>query len=173
MPIPSAAALPPALLGVALATWSPFAMSDSPASRIGHFHLAAPPARVLPLFTAEGERSWALGWEPEQLSEQRGSVFRTRHGGRETTWVVTEYQPAEGRASYARLAVGSNMGLVEVRCRAADGGTEVSVRYTLTGLNAAGREEVRAFLEPAHYAAMMEEWRQATSAALVHDGDKR
>ena len=48
----------------------------------------------------------------------------------------------------------------------ADGGTEVSVRYTLTGLDEAGRAFVQAFLEPGNYAAMIEEWRELTTRAL-------
>lgn len=152
-----------------LCLWSPLAMSAPPATQVRSFHLDAPPARVFPLFTAEGERAWAPGWEPEMLSGDtaRGSAFRTEHGGRRTTWIVTDYRPEEGRVSYARLAQDSNIGLVEVRCVPAAGGTEVSVRYTLTGLNAQGEAFVREFLDPAHYGRMIEEWRAATSAALA------
>ncbi|MBV8062397.1 MAG: hypothetical protein JOY51_02330 [Nevskia sp.] len=124
---------------------------------------------MLPLFTAEGERAWAPGWEPQALSGDtaRGSAFRTAHGGRQTTWIVTDYRPAEGRVSYARLAQDSNIGLVDVVCSPAAGGTEVSVRYTLTGLNAEGEAFVREFLDPEHYGKMIAEWKEATSAALA------
>ncbi|MGB6487447.1 MAG: SRPBCC family protein [Steroidobacteraceae bacterium] len=138
-------------------------------TQVRTFRLEAPVARVFPLFTALGERAWAQGWEPELLSgrEDRGSVFRTTHGGRETTWIVVAYLPAEGHVSYARLAQGSNMGLVDVQCSAASGGgTEVSVRYTLTGLNAPGQAFVNEFLDPGHYSRMIEEWREAISKAL-------
>jgi hypothetical protein len=55
-----------------------------------------------------------------------------------------------------------------VRCTAAEGGgTVVSVRYTLTGVSEQGRAFVREFLEPTHYAKMIDEWRVATSAALA------
>ena len=134
------------------------------------FHLDAPLARVFPLFTALGERAWARGWEPELLSgrEERGSVFRTVHDGRETTWIVVDYRPAEGRVSYARLAQGSNIGLVDVQCSATSkGGTEVSVRYTLTGLNAQGDAFVSRFLDPEQYRRMIEEWHTSISAALA------
>jgi hypothetical protein len=147
-------------------------MSGTPATRVRSFHLDAPLERVLPLFTALGEKAWAPGWEPEILSgrEERGSVFRTVRDGRETTWIVVEYRPAEGRASYARLAQGSNMGLVDVRCTAAaGGGTEVSVRYTLTGLDAQGRAFVGEFLQPQQYGRMIDEWRVLVSAALAAD----
>jgi polyketide cyclase/dehydrase/lipid transport protein len=152
-----------------LALWSP-AMSAPPATQIRSFRLDAPLARVFPLFTAEGERSWAPGWEPVILSGavERGSAFVTRaHSGIETTWIVADYRPAEGRVSYARLAQGSNIGLVDVICTAEEGGgTKVSVRYTLTGVSEQGRAFVREFLEPEHYARMIEEWRIATRAAL-------
>src|SRR5262249_29173387 len=101
------------LFALVVLAWSTTAMSAAPASRLGVFHLDAPPARVFPLFTAEGERSWAPGWEPEMLSgdRERGSVFRTRSHGREVTWIVTGYEPDACRASYARLVDGLNMGL--------------------------------------------------------------
>jgi hypothetical protein len=154
-----------------LALWSP-AMSAPPATQVRSFRLDAPLARVLPLFTADGERSWAPGWEPVMLSGavERGSAFSTRaHSGIETTWIVADYRPAEGRVSYARLAQGSNIGLVDVICTAVAGGaTQVSVRYTLTGVSEQGRAFVREFLEPEHYSRMIEEWRVATSAALSH-----
>lgn len=145
-------------------------MSEIPATQIHSFHLDATVAKVFPLFTALGEKAWADGWEPELLSgkEERGSVFRTRHGGRETTWIVVDYRPSQGQVSYARLAQGSNMGLVDVRCEAAPGGgTEVSVRYTLTGVDARGQAFVTEFLNPAHYTAMIEEWREAIGRALA------
>ncbi len=164
------------LLCIAAATllatlWSTAAMSDRPATQVRSFRLEAPLERVFPLFTAEGERSWAPGWEPKVLSGdvERGSAFVTRaHSGIETTWIVADYRPAEGRVSYARLAQGSNIGLVDVVCTAAEGGaTVVSVRYTLTGVSDAGRAFVREFLEPTHYARMIDEWQAATSSALA------
>ena len=144
-------------------------MSDQPATQIRTFRLDAPLERVMPLFTAEGERGWAAGWEPVMLSGavERGSAFVTRaSSGIETTWIVADYRPAEGRVSYARLAQGSNIGLVDVTCIAEGAGTVVSVRYTLTGVSEPGRAFVREFLEPANYARMIDEWHVATSAAL-------
>lgn len=149
--------------------WSPSSMATVPLTQVRSFHLNAPLARVFPLFTALGEKAWAPGWEPELLSgrEARGSVFRTTHGGQETTWIVVDYRPAEGRVSYARLAKDSNMGLVDVECTtAAAGGTDVSVRYTLTGLNERGQAFVSGFLDPGQYRRMIEEWRAAIGAAL-------
>jgi Polyketide cyclase / dehydrase and lipid transport len=153
-----------------LSLWSIAAVSSPPATQIRTFHLDAPLARVFPLFTAVGERAWAPGWEPRMLSgaEERGSSFITKtHDGQMVTWIVTDYRPREGRVSYARLVRDSNIGLVDVVCTAAGtGGTDVSVRYTLTAVSEAGAPLVAQFLAEDHYTRMIEEWRLATSNAL-------
>jgi Polyketide cyclase / dehydrase and lipid transport len=144
--------------------------SALPPTRLQTFHLEAPLARVFPLFTAEGERAWAPGWEPRILSGtgQRGSVFMTTaHTGGTVTWIVTDYRPAEGRVSYARLVQDSNIGIVDVNCtELAGGGTDISVRYTLTAVSEAGKSFVAEFLSAQHYRTMIDEWRVATSKAL-------
>jgi len=152
-------------------------MSAPPLTQIRSFHLDAPPSKVFPLFTAHGERTWAPGWDPEVLSgaEERASAFRTRNQqGRETIWIVTEYRPEEGQVSYARAALGSNIGLVDVTCtQSPAGGTDVSVRYTLTALSESGREFVSKFLEPEQYSQMIDEWRAATSNALAQSTERQ
>jgi hypothetical protein len=141
-----------------------------PATQVQTFHLNAPMVQVFPLFTAEGERAWAPGWEPRILSgsNERGSAFITSgHNGSTVTWIVTDFRPAEGRVSYARLVQDSNIGIVDVVCTVpAGGGTDISVRYTLTAVSEAGRSYVAQFLSRQHYTTMIEEWRVATSKAL-------
>ena len=146
-------------------------MSQAPRTQMGSFHLDAPRDRVFPLFTARGEREWAPGWDPLMLSgaEERGSAFQTRnHQGHTTTWIVIDYRPSEGRVSYARLAHGSNIGLVDVICtESTQGGTDVSVAYTLTPLQQQAEAFVDEFLDARHYERMIDEWQAATSAALA------
>jgi Polyketide cyclase / dehydrase and lipid transport len=146
-------------------------MGTVPRSQIRSFRLDAPLERVLPLFTARGEREWAPGWDPLMLSgaEERGSAFQTRNPhGRLTTWIVIDYRPSEGRVSYARLAQDSNIGLVDVICtEPAGGGTEVSVAYTLTPLHPDADALVEEFLDPLRYEQMIDEWRAATEAVLA------
>ncbi len=146
-------------------------MPAEPHSQSRSFHLDGPRARVMPLFTARGERAWAAGWDPIMLSgaERRGSAFQTvKHEARTTTWIVLDYRPAAGRVSYARLAHGSNIGLVDVVCTEPPaGGTDVSVTYTLTALDAQAQAFVQHFLSPEVYGRMIENWRAATSAALA------
>ena len=155
---------------VALA-WSTAVMSVAPASRAGSFHLDIAPQRAFPLFTAAGERAWASGWEPEMLSGdvERGSVFRTRSHGSEVTWIVTAYDPVKLSVGYARLVEESNMGLVDVSCAPDAGGTRVTVRYTLTPLSETGEHQVAHMLDAQQYAAFMDEWQQAITAALGRD----
>jgi len=159
----------PCLFAALMPFWSAAAMSNPPATQMRTFHLDAPLARVFPLFTANGERAWAPGWEPRILSggEERGSSFiTTAHNGSRVTWIVTDYRPAQGRVSYARLMQDSNMGLVDVSCTQTRGGTDVSVRYTLTAVSEAGESFVAQFLEDEHYTRMIGEWQAATRAAL-------
>jgi hypothetical protein len=157
--------------------WSASVMSATPQTQISSFHLDAPRSKVFPLFTAEGERGWAPGWNPEMLSgaAERGSAFRTNHSnGQETVWVVTAYDPEQGRVSYARAALGSNIGLVDVVCTdSRSGGTDISVRYTLTALSESGRAFVSHFLSPEHYSQMIEEWRTGTTQALAKLSSER
>ncbi|MCE5233038.1 MAG: SRPBCC family protein [Mizugakiibacter sp.] len=156
-----------------LASSGATAMSYASGSQTRSFTLPAPCARVFPYFTAEGERRWAPGWAPEMLSgdRERGSTFRTRApDGRVSTWIVSAYEPAAHRVSYARLAEGSNIGLVDVHCEPANGGhARISVTYTLTALGAGGDAYVRAFLDDAAYAAFIGEWEQALGAALARE----
>jgi hypothetical protein len=157
------------LLGWALAG-NGGAMAAEPHSNTRRFHVDAPCARVFPLFTAVGEKQWAEGWDPTLLSgsEHRGSAFQTRHpDGQITTWIVSEYDPVAGRVSYARLAEGSNIGLVDVRCTKDGNGSAIDVTYTLTGLNPKGDAFASTFTADAHYDAMIDEWRQALTKALT------
>lgn len=145
-------------------------MPAPPGTQTRTFHLDAPLARVFPLFTARGERAWAPGWEPLILSGagERGSAFiTTAHDGAVVTWIVTDYRPAQGRVSYARLVQNSNIGLVDVsRAEVPGGGTDVSVRYTLTAVSETAKSSVAQFLAAAHYTQLMEEWRAATRKVL-------
>ena len=145
-------------------------MAYAPLSNSRDFRLDASCARVFPLFTAEGEKAWAPGWNPEMLSgaTERGSVFRTagHDGGHKAVWIVTGYEPHRHRVSYARLVQDSNIGLVDVTCRGSAGGARITVTYTLTGLNKDGDAFVREFLSDPHYERFIEEWRVALSEVL-------
>lgn len=132
----------------------------------GGFVLPLPLRDTFPLFTPEGERAWVPGWEPEYLhplqpSDTVGTVFRTQHHGEETLWLVLQYDPGAGLASYGRFSPESRIGTVQVRCEAVDSShTQVTVTYALTALSAHGTGVLTA-LTSDRYAAMMAEWREA------------
>jgi hypothetical protein len=162
------------VVALIILAWSTTAMSASPVSRTGSFHLDVTPQRAFPLFTAQGERLWAPGWEPEMLSGdvERGSVFRTRSHDQTVVWIVSAYDADLRRVSYARLVDGMNMGLVDVACDADRDGTRVTVRYTLTPLSEVGERKVAHLLDAPQYAEFMEEWRTAIAAALTRGKDR-
>jgi len=141
------------------------------------FELELDAERALPLFTAEGERRWVPGWEPEVLGDGGvGSVFVTRTLDTETTWVVVDYDAASGCARYARWVPGVQAGLVEVRCTPlAPQRCDVRVRYTLTPLSAAAIDGVAEFLEPQRFEAFIAEWKRLIVVAGVAEvgGDVR
>ena len=57
-----------------------------------------PPEQATTLFTPEGERGWAPGWNPRHHSD---TVFTTDHAGSQTTWVVLD--AGENAVRYARV----------------------------------------------------------------------
>ena len=146
------------------------ALATSPPAQTASFTLEASCRRVFHLFTATGERLWAgPSWNPEMMSgsDRRGSVFRTRADGRETVWVVTDYRPDQGRVGYARIAQGSNMGLVDVRCRnLSPRHSRITVSYTLTALSPEGTIFVRRFLGKKHFERYIGEWKRSLDAFL-------
>jgi hypothetical protein len=131
--------------------------------RTGTLRVDRPLAQAFPLFSPEGERRWVAGWEPRYLhprdvpSDAPGTVFRTRHGGEDTEWLVLRYSAAEGVAEYLRVTPGSRMGTVTVRATERDGRTDVEVTYRLTSLSAAGTRTLEQMTAES-YAAMLGEW---------------
>jgi len=144
--------------------------------RSGEFALHLPLAHVFPLFSPEGERAWVEGWDPQYLhpdhpSNAPGTVFRTRHDGEETLWLVISYDPRRATAEYGRFTPGSRLGTVQVRC-AEDGParTRVAVTYSLTALTPAGNAAL-AHMTEASYSAMLRAWQVAiTRSQHAHRG---
>lgn len=118
---------------------------------------------AFPLFTPEGERLWIEDWNPQYFHPANGEtlvgmVFTTSHGGETTYWTLVDFDNASHQARYSRVTPGSRSVLVDVRCEAvAEHETNVTVRYTLTGLSDAGNAAIAAFAEG--YADMIEDWK--------------
>jgi hypothetical protein len=129
----------------------------------------APVDRCFMFFTPAGEELWVDGWRPTYLHPQggrteAGMVFTTGDGDEYTVWTLVDFDRAQHRSRYLRCTPASRSGLVEVACRAVDASrTEVSVSYTLTALNARGREALAAY-EGERFATMIEGWSRQIAA---------
>ena len=149
-------------------------MSDFHAERMvrtHHFELPMAPREAFPLFTPEGERAWAAGWEPRYLHPTdgrttQGMVFTTGHGGEETLWTMTRHEPDCGVAEYLRVTPGSRMGSVRVQCAESGNGTRVTVTYALTALTPEGNAALRA-LDAEAYERFIESWESSIRSATT------
>jgi hypothetical protein len=144
-------------------------MSPMPSNlhRSAEITVRLPRDQTMALFTAEGERRWADGWDPRYPDSGRrdgtGAVFTTAHGAGHTTWIMVDHGSQQVR--YARVTSGMSAGIVAVAAVACDGQTtRVRVTYDLTALSAAGEEWLAAF--DAHYDTEIASWATDIAAAL-------
>ena len=120
--------------------------------------------RAMALFTPEGERRWAAGWDPRYPEPDRregpGTVFTTGHAG---TWIMVDQLPE--RVRYARVVHGMTAGTVAVEAvGSSERSTELRVNYDLTALGADGEAWLEAF--GADYVASIEGWSAQIEGAL-------
>jgi hypothetical protein len=129
-------------------------------------HIPLPAGEAIELFTPEGERRWAAGWDPRYPAPEHtrgeGAVFVTAGHGH-TYWIMVD--AAADRVRYARVAPGVSAGTVTVSCVEAEAGASTfEVSYDLTALGEDGRTRI-AELERG-YAAEIAEWERAIARAL-------
>ncbi len=136
----------------------------------GRFELPRPAVDAIWLFTPEGERGWAPGWNPRYVagepSEAPGTVFTTTAHNSETVWVIVEINRSGGFATYARLTPGHHAGIVRVQCEdARPGHSTVTVSYDMSLL---GDRELSGFdaYAPAHFDEMMRDWSETIRTFL-------
>lgn len=135
--------------------------------RITQITVGLPADRAIALFTPEGERRRADGWDPHYPQPDRregaGAVFITRHGDQETTWIMVDQEP--GRVRYARVTKGMTAGTVAVDVVGSrEHSTEVRVTYDLTSLTPAGERWLDGF--DSHYEAAIGSWATESADAL-------
>ena len=143
--------------------------------RRGTIELPLPVERAFPLFTPAGVKLWIEEWDPVFLhpasgATEEGMVFTTGHGGEETIWSCTAFEPAAHHARYVRVTPGSRLGFVDVRCEAlAAQRTRVHVAYVYTALSAQGQADLAALTEAA-FARMLDSWRAMIVARICGAG---
>ena len=114
--------------------------------RTAEIMVGLPCEQAMALFTAEGERQWAEGWDPcypePDRREGPGAVFTTAHGGHKTTWIMVDHEPE--RIRYARVTSGMTAGTVAVRCARLRRGLHAAPCYLRPGrAQPCGREVAR------------------------------
>ena len=114
------------------------------------FEVAAPMARVAPLFGPEAERSWAgKHWDPIFLypspgRDVEGAVFRVKRGPVDSLWVNTRFDVPGGRMQYVSVIPEQVATTVDVWVTAlSPSRASVEVTYVRTALNPTANDEVR------------------------------
>jgi hypothetical protein len=113
------------------------------------FEVAAPMARVAPLFAPEAERSWAgEHWNPafaypQPGADVQGAVWKIKHGPVDSVWVNTLFDVPGGRMQYVAV-VGNHFAMtVDVLVTAlAEQRTAVEVTYARTALDPSANQHV-------------------------------
>lgn len=136
----------------------------------GQFELHLPAREAIGLFTPEGERGWAPGWDPNypagEVATTAGTVFTTDAHGMETIWLIQNVDTAECKVAYSRVTPGHHAGTVRVDCKdASHGGCVVSVSYDMSSLPGSDPTGLDAYDE-ASFAAMLNHWSHAINHSL-------
>ncbi len=136
-------------------------------SHTAEFEINQPVQAVFPLFTPEGEKLWAPGWDyvdvmgTNPLTEDGLFVTRSHdHAAKEAIWVVKKYVPQNFRVQYCKIEPGEKVGIIEVVCDPlSPGSTSVQVTYRYLGLSETGNQFVEHFTKN-EYEAFIREWKK-------------
>lgn len=115
------------------------------------FVIDEPMKDVFPLFTPEGERHWAPGWDFDEIMQgaeiSEDYVFTTRHhdhAGSDAVWIVKKYDREQAAIQYYRIEPEIKVGIVSVTCSTLDNiTTNVRVTYKYIGLSEQGDKFIR------------------------------
>ena len=126
---------------------------------------------VFPLFSPEGEKLWAPGWEytnilgPKYL--QPDYVFLTdSHDHRSATaiWIVADYDTVKHYVSYYKVEPGEKVGKIVIQCFEQNQKyTLVKVTYKYIGLSDSGNQFIAGFTKKP-YKEFIDEWRSLINA---------
>jgi len=164
--------------GVAIVLGPQFESSQSKKTteqvvREGSFELDTSADSALLLFTPEGERAWAKGWDPKPVyPPQAGvvfktnSVFRVDQDGEHSLWTIVEADLQEHIAEYIYVVEGERLSRVRVQVEPlSEQHCRVGVHYVHTATSEKGLHFVASVTEES-YAQKMRDWRRMVSAAI-------
>ena len=135
------------------------------------FFLERDISSVFPLFSPEGEKLWAPGWNYTNLLGSTelypDYLFLTDthdHKSAQAIWIVSGYEPDKHYVSYYKVEPGQKVGKIVVQCfEQSRSCTLVKVTYKYIGLSDSGNRFVAGFTKEA-YAEFIGEWH-----SLLHD----
>jgi hypothetical protein len=148
-------------------------MTEFRGRRVSHEYTqtnCAPPETVFPLLCPVREAEWVPGWRYRLIHSksgvaEAGCVFTTEEDGRETTWVVTEYDPAALRIGFVWVDPGRIAAQISIRLEPSGDATAAHIGYTYTGLSPEGNGEVERFDE-SWFGQKMKNWEAAINHYL-------
>jgi hypothetical protein len=130
-------------------------MTDFQGRRVTHEYTQtnfAPAGTVFPLLCPVREAEWVPGWRYRLIYSksgfaEAGCVFITEENGRETTWIVTEYDPAAFRIAFVWVDPGMVTAQIRIELKPQTPASKTSahIRYTYTGLSPDGNREVERY----------------------------
>jgi hypothetical protein len=142
------------------------------ARRTHAIQLDGPPAAVFPLFEPLGEKRWVPSWDPKMLHPLggdacEGAVFvALGHDDSQSIWVITHHEPTGHHVRYTRVAPGSHVAVIDIRCEATTpDSTRAQVSYDFTALSAEGNEYVDA-MDDAQFRDWIQSWQTAINRYL-------
>jgi hypothetical protein len=134
--------------------------------RVAHTYtqnLNAAVDRVFPLLCPVREADWIEGWAPSLVitasgRAERDCVFITGTGAEQAVWVVTVYEPRQGRIEFVKTTPGVTVTQIAITVRPATAEScTAEINYQHTALGPAGEAVVSA-LTASQYAEFMRTW---------------
>lgn len=141
----------------------------------------APPEKVFPLLCPVREADWLPGWQYRLIYSdsgvaELGCVFTTPNppgsavedrAAAETTWIVTEYDPAAYRIAYLWIDPGHIITELRIRLeQGAAGETRTHIRYRYTALSPEGNRDLEHYTQP-WFESKMQNWERTINHYLL------
>jgi hypothetical protein len=133
----------------------------------------ATPERIFPLLCPVREAEWVPGWSYSLIYSrsgvaEQGCVFTTPNvDGSETTWMVTDYNPAKTSIAFSWVHPGVMAAEIRI-VLAAEPASKTSARicYSYTGLSLEGNHEIESY-DRQWFEQKMQGWEAAINHYLL------
>lgn len=156
------------MLTITTSNAEPNATTTNHVSRSATIVLNGAIDKVFPLFGFLEEKKWSRGWDPQDIvttASLQDSVFTYSHDGLTATWIVTEYDPIQHRATYAVFVPENRTMTIRIVCTPEGNRTRASISYVFTAVSKQGESDLREF-EQQDFALRILHWQHAINHYL-------